>query len=63
MKKKTISTFTLARLVLCGCVAGVALAGILAPVFGIGDSTARDVGGALAGGSLSALLFKAVNLI
>ena len=61
--KKTISKFTFARLVLCGCVAGVALAGIIAPLLGLGDGTTRDVTGAIAGGGLSALLFKAVHLV
>jgi hypothetical protein len=61
--KKNISKFTLFRLVLSGCVAGVALFGVVAPFFGIDTSTSRDLTAAAAGGGISAALIKAAHLI
>lgn len=56
--KKKMSKFTYMRLILSGALAGAALFGVVAPLFGIDTSHSKDaIGGAL-GASIVAIGFK-----
>lgn len=50
------------RMILGGAIAGVAVVGIVASVFGLGTRETHDVLGAVAGGSVSALALKLAQL-
>ncbi|MGL5003113.1 MAG: hypothetical protein ACRDAM_09270 [Casimicrobium sp.] len=61
--KKKMSKITLARLVLAGAVAGIALVSAVSPFFGIDASTPRDLTAAVGGGALSAFWLKFAHFV
>lgn len=51
------------RLILSGSLIGVAVAGLVAPLFGFGVAPSADVVGAVAGGSVAALALKLAHVV
>lgn len=56
--KKKMSKFTYVRLIMSGALAGVAIFGVMAPLFGIDTSPSRDAIGGAVGASIVAIGFK-----